>query len=326
MRIAQVELRRHPALRMTAQLYLSYAHCDLGHYRDAVPVLHDALRGVDALPAQARLGAALPAVTLRHSLTLALMELGQFEDGFRQGAEAVHLAEAAGHPFSLVQACRSFARLHLAHGAFARAVPLAERACAVCRDADLPYSLPYTLSCLGTAYARAGHGAEALDCLEEARALAGARRADSGYATWLNVLGDGYHAIGRPDTAEALAREALATARERGERGCEGHALRLLGRLALERPEPDVATATRCHEDAIALALELGMRPLLAHAYCGLGQLQHRLGRRARAVAALAKARELYRAMGMTVWLPSTEVTAAAKGRARRPALPGAPP
>jgi tetratricopeptide (TPR) repeat protein len=290
-------------LGKTTQLYLSYAYCALGSYHDAVTVLHDALRSVDALPPHARLGAALPAVVLRHSLTLALMELGEFEDGLRHGEEAVRLAEAAGHPFSLVQACRSLACLLLRRGEFVRAVPLAERAGATCRDADLPYAVPYTMACLGQAYARVGRTADAVACLEEARTRAVARRADGGYSTWSIVLADGYLSAKDPATAGALAREALATARERRERGIEGHALRLLGRVALEEGVQDVAAARDCYERAIALARDLDMRPLLAHGLQGLGLVQRRTGQRSEATATLARATELYRAMGMEFWV-----------------------
>jgi tetratricopeptide (TPR) repeat protein len=298
-----------PALRMTAQLYLSYAYHDLGDYQQALAVLHDALGSVDALPAHARLGAALPAVTLRHSLTRTLAELGRFDDGVRHGQEAVHLADAAGHPFSLVQACRSLGCLHLARGSVARALPLLERALAVCRDADLPYSVPYTISALGCAYARAGRPADALACLDEARPLAAARQADSGYATWLVLLADGYLSVGHHATAAALAREALRTARERRERGVQAHALGLLGRLAGQEAQPDVATATACHREAIALAEELGMRPVLAHGASGLGLLHVRLGQRREATTALARAADLYQSMGMTSWLAAAETT-----------------
>jgi Flp pilus assembly protein TadD len=65
------------------------------------------------------------------------------------------------------------------------------------------------------------------------------------------------------------------------------------------------------YRQALALAEELGMRPLQAHCHRGLGTLYARPGQRQQARAALATAIEMYRAMEMTFWLPETEVALA---------------
>jgi hypothetical protein len=53
------------------------------------------------------------------------------------------------------------------------------------------------------------------------------------------------------------------------------------------------------------------MRPLVAHCHLGLGSLYARNGRRKQARAELAAAIDLYRAMGMTFWLPQAEAVLA---------------
>jgi predicted ATPase len=60
-------------------------------------------------------------------------------------------------------------------------------------------------------------------------------------------------------------------------------------------------------DQALALAEELGMRPLQAHCHHGLGTLYRQTGRDALARAALSTAIEMYRAMDMTFWLPAAE-------------------
>src|SRR5712691_10389249 len=58
---------------------------------------------------------------------------------------------------------------------------------------------------------------------------------------------------------------------------------------------------------ALALAAELGMRPLQAHCHRGLGTLYLKTGQQEQAHAELSTAIALYRAMDMTFWLPETE-------------------
>ena len=61
------------------------------------------------------------------------------------------------------------------------------------------------------------------------------------------------------------------------------------------------------YRKALALAEELGMRPLQAHCHRGLGRLYQRRGDPEAGATAAAAARELYRAMDMTFWLDETE-------------------
>ena len=65
------------------------------------------------------------------------------------------------------------------------------------------------------------------------------------------------------------------------------------------------------YRQALALAEELGMRPLVAHCHLGLGTLYTRTGEREQARAALSAAINLYRAMQMTFWLPQAEAALA---------------
>jgi hypothetical protein len=64
----------------------------------------------------------------------------------------------------------------------------------------------------------------------------------------------------------------------------------------------------------MALAEELGMRPLLAHGHLGLGTLYANLGRREQAHTELSSAIDLYQAMEMTLWPPQAEAALAEVG------------
>jgi len=114
-------------------------------------------------------------------------------------------------------------------------------------------------------------------------------------------LGETYALAGRPDDALATARRALALARERGQRGGEAGALRLLGDIAADR---SLAQAAEQHyRDALALAEELELRPLTAHCHVGLGRLHRRMGQHGDADRHLATGITMYREMGMNYWL-----------------------
>ena len=81
---------------------------------------------------------------------------------------------------------------------------------------------------------------------------------------------------------------------------------------------PDAVQAEAHYQQALVLAEELGMRPLMAHCHRGLGTLYATTGQREQARTALSTAIALYRAMDMTFWLPQTEAALAQQGHDRR--------
>jgi sugar phosphate isomerase/epimerase len=87
--------------------------------------------------------------------------------------------------------------------------------------------------------------------------------------------------------------------------------LRLLGEIAAHYDPPDVERAAAHYQQALALAEELGMRPLLVHCHLGLGKLYATIGQREQARTELVAAIERYRAMEMTFWLPQAEAALA---------------
>jgi tetratricopeptide (TPR) repeat protein len=113
------------------------------------------------------------------------------------------------------------------------------------------------------------------------------------------------------EEAQALAEQALTLARAHQERGNEAYALRLLGDIAARRDPPEHEAAEAHYQQALALANELGMRPLMAHCHLGLGSLYITTGQYEQARAALSTAIALYRTMEMTFWLPQAEAVLA---------------
>src|SRR5262249_18438553 len=98
---------------------------------------------IDALPgdlSRKRFGlVAYPAVVAHAFLARALAELGVFDEGRDHGEEAVRLAEALDHPFSLIWACLNLGRLEGLRGEFIRAIMLLERAVALSHEWNIAY-------------------------------------------------------------------------------------------------------------------------------------------------------------------------------------------
>jgi tetratricopeptide (TPR) repeat protein len=111
------------------------------------------------------------------------------------------------------------------------------------------------------------------------------------------------------------ADRALNLARTQQERGSEAWTLRLLGDLAAQELAVQGEAAASYYAQALALAEELGMRPLQAHCQRGRGTLYASQGQSQQARAALVAAIDLYRDMEMTLWLPQAEAALAQVAR-----------
>jgi tetratricopeptide (TPR) repeat protein len=200
---------------------------------------------------------------------------------------------------------------NLRNALLAHAIPLLEQGLALCRNADLPLAFPAVASYLGTAYAQAGRLEEALLLLEQAQQQGASIRLGDRQTLRMLLLGTGYLHAGRLQDALPLAHEAIAIARERQERGVEGYALHLLGALAACDTSLDMTLAATYYQQALTLATELGMRPLMAHYHLGLGQVYGQMAQWEQTHAELSAAMTLYRTMQMPFWFSQVEATRA---------------
>jgi class 3 adenylate cyclase/tetratricopeptide (TPR) repeat protein len=295
-------------LEVMATFFVGTACHALGDYRRAVDCFR---RNVAALPGELtheRFGmTGLPSVMSRTWAVSCLADLGGFDEGAARGAEAVRLAEAVDHPFSLIQAHFALGTLYLRKGDVPQAIPVLERGLERCQVAHILTWVPPVAAALGYAYTLAGRVAEALPLLQQTAAQDTSSGRSPGHARWVAYLSEAYLLTGHMAEAMDLAHSALAFARDLKARGNEAYALRLLGEIHAHQDPLAVEAAEVAYRQALALAEELGMRPLLAHCHLGLGTLYAKVGRLAQARAALSTAIELFRAMAMTFWLPRAE-------------------
>jgi class 3 adenylate cyclase/tetratricopeptide (TPR) repeat protein len=295
-------------LTVAANYYLGTAYYVAGEYRLVDEYFSRILELLQGDRFRERCGlAGFPVVQSRFFWSFALAERGEFDRGMVEAEEGVRLAEVLDHPYSLVNALRGLSRIHGGKGSFDHAIRLAERGLALSRERHLPQLLPDISDELGYAYAQSGRTAEGLAVLEEALTAMEAMGMVQWRTPLLAHLGEAYLLASRREDALAQAERCLALAHERGHRGSEAWALRLLGEIASYGDRPDVATAERHYGAASSLASELGMQPLVAHCHLGLGKLHQRAGHRTKAQESLRDAATLYRSMGMPSFLKDAE-------------------
>jgi tetratricopeptide (TPR) repeat protein len=287
-------------LQVATDMYVGRAYHALGDYRRAIQTLERPVGALVGDRVRDHLGLpVLPAVFSRALLATSLAEVGDFRAGARLTAEARSLAEAARHADTTVWACWSSGYLLLLQGDSERAGEVLEQALAVCRANDLPTYAPRMSSDLGLSYALRGRVKDGIEMIERAVEEATARKQVALLPALTLGLGHAYLLGGRAQEARDIGSRSLIHAREHGERGHEAYALRMLadGVALAERDAP--APADEYYRAALALATDLGMRPLTAWCQLGLGQLLARVGQRAEARAIVTTAAALFREMEM---------------------------
>ncbi len=303
--------RRDFALEVVANFFLGQGFSNVGDYRHAIEYCRRNAAVLTGERAHERLGlTGLPSVLSRVWLAWSLAERGDFAEAIAYADEALSVAEVAGQPYSITVAHLARGQVHLLRGALAQAIPALERSVGLCQTWDLGVIAPTAAAALGLAYAWSGRVPEALPVLEEAEARPlSVRIFDT--PTARIALGTGYFLAGRLDEAVVTASRVAELAAERGFRGTQATVSHLLGEISARRDPPEVAGAIEHYGHALALATDLGLRPLVAHCHLGLGKLYRRTGDRARAEEHLTTVTGMYRQMGMSFWLAQAEAACA---------------
>ncbi len=288
--------------------YMGHAYHALGLGRRAVRALHD---NAEALAGDVARDPSANAVTAYVAtcawLAFALADLGEFDTAEMWAERARAEAEARRHPYSEAIALTMAGQVTTLRGQLERAVGPLARALSICRDAHLTVWQAIPASLLGQCLVTLDRKEDGISLLEEGVRLSDELGVRAYLARWATLLGEGLLLTGDIARATENGERALALAQAHGERGHEAAALRLLGDIAASQGPPRVSVATERFTAAIALAEELGLRPLLARAHLGLGQLHRREGQVREAEAHLATAVVLFSDLGMRTWLDRTE-------------------
>jgi len=254
-------------------------------------------------------------VTSRAWLSYCHTERGAFTEALAIAEDGLRIAETVQSPFSQIEACYGVSLVYQRQGDVPRAIPGLERAVGLCQEWHIPLLWPVMAAALGLAYTLEGRDAAGLALVEQGVAQQVARSRRRRLASALIGLSEAYLRAGRLEDARQRAAQAVDLARQYQQRGTQAWALWLLGESTARQASPEVDPAAGHYRQALALAEELGMRPLQAHCHRGLGMLYARTGQQ-QARAALVAAIDLYRDMEMTFWLPQAEATLAQVSRA----------
>ncbi len=297
------------ALQMEASHRLGQIYLSLGDFGRAVELLRCNVEAADR--ASGTSSTVFFRIESQAWLAWTLSALGAFTEGRRHGEDALRLATLEGRGETPILAHGCLGHVYLAQGDLEHAIRVLDQGLALCRASGDRTWLRRIVASLGYAYALQGRLAEGRMLLEEAISVTirtGGLHDHAHRVAWLSEV---WRLAGRREEAWQHAHQALDLARQHKERANEALALHQLGTVQAHADPPDTVQAKAYYQQALALAEELGMRPLVAHCHHGLGRLYHQTGRSAQARAALSAAIDLYRAMDMTFWLPQAEATLA---------------
>jgi class 3 adenylate cyclase/tetratricopeptide (TPR) repeat protein len=297
-------------LEFQATFHLGLTHVRRGEYRLAVERLRRCIELHARLSGEDRRGAHQANVGAQSWLAHSLARLGEFTEAMAVATEARSVADSGDSVFSRTVAHSQLAWIHLMRRELEAAIPLFERGLELARAAEVRVSLPSLAVGLGHARLLAGRRDAGIALLEEVASELDAQPRQFALALRITWLGEGYLLANQAERALEWAGQALEVARQHKERGIEAQALWLVGETFSRREPPDVEQAEGRYQEALALADELGLRPLVAHCHLGLGKLYRRTGRRHEAQEHLATATTLYREMDMRFWLEKAKAGA----------------
>jgi tetratricopeptide (TPR) repeat protein len=292
------------SLKTATQQYVGRAHHALGDYRRGIEIFGEIVRSLTGKLAFEHFGLpVIPAVFSRSHLVLCLAEVGMFDEALRHADDAIQLAEATNHPDTLLWACRATGLVGLARGDGEHARAALDRALSLCHTYDMPAYSARVRSELGLADAMCGLASEALSHGKQGVENALATKQTVNFPGIILRLGQINLLAGRLKQAEDSGGRALELFRALRERGNEAHTLHLLGDVFRQRDPLESGRAEHAYASSLALAEELGMRPLTARCRFGLGLLYGPQGERSKSRDNLAEAVALFGEMAMTFWL-----------------------
>jgi DNA-binding winged helix-turn-helix (wHTH) protein/class 3 adenylate cyclase/tetratricopeptide (TPR) repeat protein len=248
------------SLQVMARALLGPIYYDLGHFHQAREILEENVVHLTGKQRYERFGLpCVAAVWSRVYLVMSLTQVGAFAEGHSLGTEAVQIAEAVNHLYSLMVAYYGIGFLSLRQGHLPEATAMLEHGLAVCRAGHVRSWLPLLTGGVGYAYALAGRLAESLPLLEEAVQQDTARGWGRFRAALCGYLGMAYLWAGRLAEARSLLQQSIDIARQEKSPVGEAAALYHLGEVARHGKPPQFELAEARYRQALSRQDKLGV-------------------------------------------------------------------
>ena len=218
----------------------------------------------------------------------ALWCLGFPTQAVQRCQEALALAQALAHPYSLVVAQHFAAFLHCHRREVPAVRAQAEALLALATAQGFPLYAGYGHGWRGWARAMQGAGAAGLAEMQQGLTLVVAAGQELARPLWLVRLGEAAGHVGQVAEGRRLLAEALAAfaASGRGDLLAEAH--RLQGEVWLRQRPPETAQADACFQQALAIARQQQARSWELRAALSLSRLWQQQGKWAEAHELLA--------------------------------------
>jgi tetratricopeptide (TPR) repeat protein len=295
-------------VQITATHILGLTYLALGQYRACVEVLRQNVEGPNASLAHERIGFTIPPYIFGCGLLAwGFSALGEFATALMYGQHGIDAAESSGYFPAQAAAHLYQAMALMSRGKVAAALPLCRRGVRLSELGAVGFWRAGAYSMLGWALARSGEANQGLPHLERGAVLQESCGIKAIRSVFWTRWAEGLLLGGNLPEAKRVGRRGLELAEAAGERGFEAEAYHVLARTAAEGDDSELDVACLYYERAVTLAVELGMRPLVAHCHLGLGKLYRRTTDRAKAAEHLTTARAMYQEMDMGVWLEKAD-------------------
>jgi class 3 adenylate cyclase/tetratricopeptide (TPR) repeat protein len=286
-------------LRVVGNLTLAQASHARGDYYRAIELTRYAVASLEKDRFHFAIGGtSLPSVTNRTWLAWSLAEIGELAEAAERAEEGAQISEASGHLFSLFHASWILGVVRVLQGDGHLAIGLLEHGRQICQTAGIRFMENFAVVGLATAYAHVGRWQEAIEIIE--MAIEQCKSMEMGFCRAMAEVhrGEAYLLADRVQEAKEFALQAIDLCRSIKARGYEAWGLKNLADIECQRGKLPSHEVESRYGEAMALAQELGMRPLVAHCHRGLGVLYGRSGDKDRGREQYGKAIDILRQCG----------------------------
>jgi class 3 adenylate cyclase/tetratricopeptide (TPR) repeat protein len=269
-----VRLDNQP-LELAARFGIGMQHHGLGDHREAAAIHRELLWRLPPELERERLGwAGYPSALIRTFLVDSLIDLGDFDEALATSEEGIALADQIGHTYSRAMIHLSRGRLLTEIGRGHEAVSLLEPMLATCREEEVWTMVPPVAAWLGWAYTHTGQHELATRTLQRALRPEIRRYGARCTSLYLYIAAGKAHLNAKQlKPAFEMAREADLLSARTQDLGNRARALKLMGDVLAASGTEEARKAEEQYSEALALAADRGMRPLVAWVRLSRGEL-----------------------------------------------------